>query len=327
MTFYFAGQGQDEMKNRMRFGFGRTVLFLAAFIVFAGCSTKGNKAVQSSVISDSTGASAFFTGRVSYLGPEGTYTQEAAQKFFGDDVDFQAKKTVSEAVLALSDGRCDFAVIPVENTIGGPVYDYLDELLKYEKLCVQGEVELPIRQALLAPEGTSLSDIKTVYSHKQGIIQGKDWLEKNVPDAQVVEVSSTAKGAEIVSKNGGKNCAAIASAAAAGVYGLTVLHENIQQNEDNKTRFYVLSSKNPFTERSQRMLFIAEGSAQSLPELTAALSKNRLILVSIHARPSKTTLGRYKYIVECENAGYEEFRRISAADGFTFRYAGSFCVK
>lgn len=161
------------MKNKIRFVFFKTVLFLAAFLVFAGCSEREDKSWKNGGFSGSEDSSAFFTGRVSYLGPEGTYTQEAAQKFFGDDADFQAKKTVSEAVLALSDGRCDFAVIPVENTIGGPVYDYLDELLKYEKLCVQGEVELPIRQALLAPEGTSLSDIKTVYSHKQGIIQGK----------------------------------------------------------------------------------------------------------------------------------------------------------
>ena len=303
--------------------FRRLILFCSILALFSACSQKN----ANSIIDDSKEYFSNFSGSVSYLGPKGTYTQEAAQKFFGENAKFIASKTVSDAVLSVINQTCTFAVIPQENTIGGPVYDYLDELLKYENLFIFGEVELPIRQALLAKEGTELSSIKTVYSHKQGLIQGKDWLEKNIPGVQLVEVSSTAKGAEIVSASYEKDCAAIASSAACGVYGLTVLQKDVQQNENNKTRFYILSAKEPFTERKERMVFVATGNAENLLKLTDSLSKNKFSLVSIHARPAKTTLGEYKYLIECKNAGYDDFKKIASFEKFAFRYAGSFCVE
>ena len=93
---------------------------------------------------------------VSFLGPAGTYTEQAAERLFPQGAVFQPRETVADAVRDVLEKRADFAVIPQENTIGGPVYDYLDELLKHEELFVVGEVELPIRQALVAPEGASL---------------------------------------------------------------------------------------------------------------------------------------------------------------------------
>ena len=96
---------------------------------------------------------------VSFLGPTGTYTEQAAERLFPQGAVFQPRETVADAVSDVLEKSADFAVIPQENTIGGPVYDYLDELLKHEELFVVGEVELPIRQALVAPEGASLETI------------------------------------------------------------------------------------------------------------------------------------------------------------------------
>ena len=189
---------------------------------------------------------------VSFLGPEGTYTQEACEKFFDGKGSYIPYETVSDAVQALAEGKSSYAVIPQENTIGGAVIDYVDTLISSENISVVGEVELPISQNLLVLPGTALTDIKTVYSHKQGIAQGKEWLSQNLPDAEVIEASSTAEGAKTVADGKDKSCAAIASAGCADVYGLEILAAGIQNNDNNKTRFYVLSKDEPATATADR---------------------------------------------------------------------------
>ena len=264
---------------------------------------------------------------VSYLGPAGTYTEQAAEQLFPQGAVFQPRTTVADAVSDVLDGRADYAVIPQENTIGGPVYDYLDELLAHEELFVVGEVELPIRQALVAPKGTSLSAIQTVYSHKQGIAQGRDWLQSNLPGAQVVEVSSTAEGARLAAECTDCTVAAIASTQAAKVYGLEVLAENVQQNDTNVTRFYLVSDQFVPTEKPDRMTFSATGPAQALPELLKAMDAQGLTLISLHDRPAKTNLGQYVYLVECSGGGQKAYQRLSEKCGdFTFRCLGFYRV-
>ncbi|MCR5204422.1 MAG: histidine-type phosphatase [Lachnospiraceae bacterium] len=269
---------------------------------------------------------------VAFLGPEGTYTQEACEKFFGNDDTLVPYKTVGDAVQALVDKRAKYAVIPQENTIGGAVVDYVDTLIAEPSVSVAGEVELTINQNLLAAPGTKLSDIKTVYSHKQGIAQGTEWLKKNLPNSEVIEVSSTAEGARLVSEankalseSGDKNTyAAIASAGCADVYGLEILAEGIQGNENNKTRFYVLSLDKPSTETKNRLAFIAKGSAKELPSLISGIEKQGMTLVTIHDRPLKTVLGEYYYLIECSDCSYESYLNISKNNKFEFRFLGCF---
>lgn len=299
-----------------------TTVILMVVLAMTGCESK-----QEETLVATSGIVETYEGAVSYLGPEGTYTQEATRQFFGDEGDYRPQKTVADVVQQLLDGNCEYAVIPQENTIGGPVYDYLDELLSHENLTIKGEVELPIRQALLAVQGTELENIKVVYSHKQGITQGKDWIQNNLPNAEVVEVSSTAEGARMVAESNTGDCAAIASVGAAEVYGLSVLAENIQQNEDNKTRFYILSIKEAGTEKSDRMVFSVTGKAGDLPKLFEEITKNNLQVISIHDRPEKTTLGRYVYLIECENGSYNEYEKISSLPEFEFFYFGTFPIK
>lgn len=300
-----------KMKRRLTAGLVLLVLLLT------GCAVQNDAAVTPELQN----------GPVSYLGPEGTYTQEAARCFFGMERELLPQKTVADAVQQLLDGSCVYAVIPQENTLGGPVYDYLDELLAHDNLSIVGEIELPIRQALLAAEGTALQDITVVYSHQQGIVQGKAWLEQNLPEAEVVEVSSTAEGARMVAESDSADCAAVASTGAAEVYGLQVLAESIQRNESNQTRFYVLSTKAPVEAAGDRMVFTAIGEAEELPELLTNIEKKGLRLVSIHDRPEKTELGSYIYLIECEACGYREFRDITEHSEFEVRYYGAFPVR
>ena len=106
-----------------------------------------------------------------------------------------------------------------------------------------------------------------------------------------------------------------------------MLAENIQQNEDNVTRFYVLSQTAPKTEAADRMVFTAVGDASRLPELLEIMAEDDIELVSLHDRPEMTVLGSYVYLIECANTGYAGFEELATIDGFEFRYYGAFPVK
>ncbi len=261
---------------------------------------------------------------VSYLGPEGTYTQEACDRFFRSEGTYEPYATVNDAVQALKDGYSDYAVIPQENTIGGPVTDYVDLIISETDVFVCGEVELPITQNLLTLPGTELSQITTVYSHKQGIAQGKEWLETNLPDAEVIEVSSTAEGARMVAEALDPAQAAIASASSAEVYGLEIAAAGIQNSDANKTRFYVLTLTEPQQKTGDRLAFTASGKAEDLPALMSAMEKQNVSLVTIHARPLKTELGQYAYLIECSGCGREQYKKLQESSPFAFRYLGCF---
>ena len=148
------------------------IIAFALCISPAGCGNQAATAGAQAQDAESQPATAqvsYASAMISYLGPEGTYTQEACNKFFDMQGNLTPCETVGDAVEALVSGECDYAVIPQENTIGGPVIDYVDTVIGQTGVSVVGEVELLISQNLLAAPGTSVSDIKTVYSHKQGI--------------------------------------------------------------------------------------------------------------------------------------------------------------
>lgn len=303
-----------------------SLLIAILCLILAGCSGQQSQQAQQDEQPAEPQIS-YEDAKVSYLGPRGTYTEEACQHFFEGKGEYLPYATVDEAVKALVDGQSNFAVIPQENTIGGAVIDYVDTLIGEGKVSVTGEVELTINQNLLVLPGAEQNGIKTVYSHKQGIAQGKEWLEKNLPDAEVIEVSSTAEGAKMVAEGKDPSCAAIASAGCSEVYGLDILAENIQNNDSNKTRFYVLTCAEPQTTQSDRLAFIATGSAEALPPLMEELDDRGITLVTIHDRPLKTELGEYHYLIECENCSYDTFEELKEKSELELRYLGSFAVK
>lgn len=290
---------------------------------FSGCAGSSKNSGSQSAVSQVD----YTSSKISYLGPAGTYTQEACERFFDGQGAYLPCETVNDAVKALVDKKSDYAVIPQENTIGGAVVDYIDALITQPEVSVAGEVELSISQNLLVVPGTSLNDIKTVYSHRQGIEQGRQWLEKNLPGAELVEVSSTARGAEMVSEGNDKSCAAVASAGCAQVYNLEILAAGIQNNDNNKTRFYVLSLKEPSKESSDRLAFTATGSASDLPKFLEKTEDLDITLVTIHDRPEKTELGSYCYVIECENCDYKTYLKLADNKDFELRYLGSFPLR
>ena len=238
--------------------------------------------------------------RVSYLGPEGTYTEEAA-KFFFSAGDFVPKASVTEAIADVMEGEADYAVIPQENTLGGAVTNYVDALIAEEDIYVVGEVILPINQTLMGLPGASLEDIRTVCSHAQGIIQSAEWRKEHLPDAATQEMSSTAAAAGYVAENGDKTIAAVAAPGAADLYGLEVLAENVQITDANKTRFYVLSSFMPEEDEDEawtHAVFVACCEASRIDDIIVEIHDTGAELVTLHDRPEGSRLGLYNYIIE-----------------------------
>ena len=238
--------------------------------------------------------------RISYLGPEGTYTEEAAQSFFSTGT-FQPKETVPEAIADLADGDADYAVIPQENTLGGAVTDYVDALIAETGVYVVGEVVLPINQTLMGLPDASIEDIQTVCSHAQGLKQSAEWRKEHLPDAVTEEMASTAAAASYVAESGDKTIAAIAAPGAAKLYGLSVLAENVQITDANKTRFYVLSSSRPEEEGQTNAVLLASCEANRLDDIIVEIHDTGVELVTIHDRPEGSQLGAYNYIIEVEN--------------------------
>ena len=264
---------------------------------------------------------------VSYLGPAGTYTEEAAQLFFQDGETLNPKETVNDAIADVLSGEADYAVIPQENTVGGAVVNYVDALIDAEEAFVVGEVILPISQTLMGVPGATLSDIQTVCSHAQGLTQSAQWRSENLPDAVTEEMDSTAAAASYVSETGDKTIAAVAAPGAAVLYGLDVLAENVQITDANKTRFYVLSKEKLDEEELTRAVFVATCEASRIDDIIVQLHDTGLEMTALHDRPEGSRLGSYHFVIEAENetgVTEEQIEAVCSMEGV--RFAGCFNV-
>src|SRR5262249_53352469 len=170
--------------------------------------------------------------RVAYLGPEGTFSEQAVRKHFGGAVEARPNTSVDDCFRSAESGATQFTVVPVENSTDGVVGRTLD-LLTQTPLRICGEVELRVQQNLLSKEKT-LKGIKRVYSHSQSLAQTNGWLGKNLPKAARIPVASNAEAAQRAAKE--KGAAAIAGLLAGERYKLNVLAKSIEDSPDNPTR-------------------------------------------------------------------------------------------
>ena len=270
--------------------------------------------------------SVFENATVSYLGPEGTYTQEATEYFFKNAKQLLAKESVDKAIESVLNNESEFAVIPQENTLGGAVTNYVDALIANEDIYIVGEIIIPISQTLMGVEGTKIEDIKTVCSHNQGILQSEKWRKENIPDAITQEMPSTAAAASYVAEQNDKTIAAIAAPAAAKIYGLEILAENVQITDTNKTRFYVVS-KTKLEGKKTNGVLIAKCHGDYIDDIIVKIHNANLELVSIHDRPKGDELGSYNYIIEVINPDGITDKQIEVINSFEeIRLLGCFNV-
>jgi len=233
---------------------------------------------------------------VAFLGPEGTFTQEAAVKHFGHGMKTMPMDGIDAVFREVEAGNADYGVVPVENSSEGVVSHTLDRFLS-SPLKIVGEVELPVRQNLGSRE-TSLENIDRVFSHQQGIAQCRVWLDSNLPRAEQVAVSSTAEAARLAAQT--PRAAAIASNAAAERYGLDVLYPNIQDGAVNTTRFLVLgeNSPPPTGEDKTSIVFSRTNQPGGLAGLLAPFARYGLNMSRIESRPSRQGMWEYVFFVD-----------------------------
>ena len=220
---------------------------------------------------------------VAYLGPEGTYTQSAALKHFGDAVTARPLAAVDEIFRDVESGAADYGVVPVENSIGGVVTHTLDALV-HTKLRICGEVMLPVHHHLLSRE-TSLSAVQTIYAHAQSFAQTRKWLDSRMPKGDREVVASNGEAARIAAEKGG---AAIAGLPAARLYGLNILASNIEDDPGNTTRFLIIGKQDPTPTGSDLTSLVVTAHRNqpgALFTLLAPLAEGQIDLSRIESRP------------------------------------------
>lgn len=236
--------------------------------------------------------------KVAYLGPEGTFTQAAVLKHFGHSVRALSLATIEEVFHEVEGGVADFGIVPVENSTEGTVNNTLDMFVT-SPLNICGEVELRIRQHLLATT-TELSTIECVYSHQQSLAQCRAWLDEFLGHADRIAVSSNAEGARRA--RGEPTSAAIAGEAAAEVYGLDLVVENIEDRPDNTTRFLVIGRDlfPPSGQDKTSLMLSAGHHPGALQQLLYPLATHAINMTRIESRPSRRQKWDYVFFIDVQ---------------------------
>ena len=238
---------------------------------------------------------------VAYLGPEASNTHAAAMKKFGASVDYHSMATIGDIFTAVEKGEADNAVIPIENSTEGSVREALDSFVDSD-LKIVGQIYMEISHALVSR--SPLDKIEKVYSKDQALAQCRHWLQRHLPNAQLVEASSTTRAAQIAKED--PTAAAVASEMAAAFHGVPVLVRNIQDKADNTTRFFVLGRKpaGPVGGGKDITSFLVslgdEASAHSgsLLKMLMPFGKRGINLSKIESRPSKRRPWDYYFFID-----------------------------
>jgi prephenate dehydratase len=256
--------------------------------------------------------------RVAYLGPPGTFTEDALREAIGgEQVETVPKPSVYAAIIAVEAGDADRALVPFENSIEGAVSATLDTLaFDAHEVTIVGEYDLPIRHCLIAREQISLERIEVVLSHPQASAQCARFIRENLPGAEVRAAASTADAVRRVSEQEGA-WAALGAASAARLYGAAVLRDGIEDEPDNVTRFVWVApaGTRPEGEGPWRtsLVFAELGDDHpgALVEALQAFSERGVNLTRIESRPLRRGLGRYMFF--CDLEGSNEQEEVSAA--------------
>ena len=250
------------------------------------------------------------TTRVAYLGPEGTFSEQAVRRQFGDSVEAQALPSIDDVFRAAESGATQFAVVPVENSTEGAVGRSLD-LLVVTPLRICGEIELRVHQNLMA-KSADASAIRRVYSHPQSLGQCAGWLNRNLPQAERVPASSNAEAARLASLEEG--AAAIAGEMAASRFGLGILARSVEDDPNNTTRFLVLGSIDtaPTGKDRTSLVMSAENRPGAMHALLAPLAETGVSMTRIESRPARamrSTLWEYLFFIDIE--GHQRDERVA----------------
>jgi chorismate mutase/prephenate dehydratase len=239
------------------------------------------------------------TLQVAYLGPEGSFTQAAAQKHFGGSVELHSMSTIADVFHAVETGHACYGVVPVENSTEGMVSHTLDRFIA-SPLKINGEVTLRIHHYLLSKE-KDLNSVGKVYAHPQALAQCRQWLTEELAEAELIPLNSNAEAARKVASEP-EGTAAIAANRAAEIYGLSVLANNIEDEVDNTTRFLVIGSQEVGATGVDKtaLLVSTKNKPGALQSLLTPLAENGISMTRIESRPSRKGIWEYVFFIDIE---------------------------
>jgi chorismate mutase/prephenate dehydratase len=247
---------------------------------------------------------------IAYLGPEATYTHQAAISNFGVSLDYHSIKTIPDVFGEVDSGAADYGVVPIENSTEGAVFHSMDMLVESD-LHICSQVYMPIEHCLISQ--SPLEDIKQVCSKDQALGQCQEWLRANLPDAEVVDLVSTAEAVRLAKET--KGIAAVASALSAQRYGVKIQARGIQDREDNVTRFLVIgkTQAKPLGDgRDKTSLVISlRDEVGALEKTLQAFAKRGINLSKIESRPSRKKAWDYYFFIDL--IGHYEDEAVQAA--------------
>lgn len=248
------------------------------------------------------------TMTIAYLGPEATFTHQAAIRRFGSSLRYAAQKTIGDVFTEVSKQRADYGVVPVENSTEGVVTHTLDMFVDSD-LKIVSQIVLKVQQCLMS--NSPRAQIKKLFVHPQSLAQCRAWIQNHLPRVEIIETSSNARSAELAAK--AKNTAAIAGILAAEKYKLRVLEQDIQDNAANATRFLVLGRTcSPPTgdDRTSLMVSVSD-KVGALHEAIAAFRRYKINLTKIESRPSKRKAWEYFFFIDCD--GHAQDKKVAKA--------------
>jgi chorismate mutase/prephenate dehydratase len=235
--------------------------------------------------------------KIAYLGPEGTWTHQAAIKKFGHSVAYSSQPNFAEVFDQVTRRQADYGVVPIENSTEGAVSHTLD-LFVDSPLQICAQILLRIENGLMA--SIPREQIKTLYSHPQVFGQCRNWILRNFPEADLVEVSSTTRAAQLARDNAAQGAAALGGALAAEMNGLEMLESSIQDRATNTTRFLVIGEKTcpPTGKDRTSILFAIHDRPGSLVRALQAFDQFQINMSKIESRPSKRKDWEYVFYVD-----------------------------
>lgn len=249
---------------------------------------------------------------VAYLGPQGTFSEEAVIKRFGNAVTALASNSIDDVFRKVESGTASYGVVPVENSTEGAVGRTMDLLLQ-TSLTVCGEIELPIHQCLMGHQ-TDLTAIQKIYSHPQSFAQCLEWLNKYLPNLQAIsriDTASNADAARLASAD--KNAAAIAGKKAADLFGLTICAKNIEDDPNNTTRFLVIGRQQVSVSGKDKTSIVLSTSNRpgAIYELLAPFARYQVGMSRLESRPSRKGLWEYVFFIDIE--GHQQNENVAKA--------------
>ena len=266
--------------------------------------------------------------RVAIQGEAGSFHHQAAILWFNkNDPTIIAKETFTQTIATLRDDEADQAIIAVENTLYGSINEVLD-LIETNPYPIVGEIFLHIQQQLISLPDIRAKDIKRIYSHPVALAQCEQYLDKHFPDAERIEHHDTAASVRFIKEQNDPQAAAIAGIEAAKLYQLPILRQNIQDNQENYTRFLVLDPQGalPAKPNKSSLVLITDHTAGSLSYALTVFAEANVNLAKLQSRPIVGNPWRYKFYIDVETAGKKLYDLISKieANNATVKILGEY---